>query len=328
MSFLPRSPAAFAAKKAKILKGLEMPEEEYTDLSPKGSVDIGIQPLIRTINCVDGLVTTSSCAGRVSVFVEGRKKKSAHAPQEGDAQDMVATGLELETLAAVGGKGGGGTWLFVSHDPVQRGNGDWRSILGLQGPEAGVTSPATGSERLVHFKFEPMILHILTASPAHAQLVLRCALQAGFRESGSLNITPDTSSGHTTPMVAVRSLGLSFESLLGHRRDGDSETTLYVPEGYLDIVMDLANERFIQNTRRIERFREAFEEAFSGPGLPRKKKGQDGEVWEDAEARRTRKREEGLRRQEEARKAAISKEKEANDQSEGELSLEQELSVV
>lgn len=36
-------------------------------------MDAGIRDLIDEINAVDGLVTTSSCAGRISVFLEGQR---------------------------------------------------------------------------------------------------------------------------------------------------------------------------------------------------------------------------------------------------------------
>ena len=38
------------------------------DLSPKGSIDVPIRPIVNFINSIDGLVTTSSCSGRISVF--------------------------------------------------------------------------------------------------------------------------------------------------------------------------------------------------------------------------------------------------------------------
>ena len=71
---LPAPDAQFAAAKQKILDQLAVPDAEYDDLSPKGSVDAPIRALIARINAVDGFVTTSSCSGRVSVFVEGAKK--------------------------------------------------------------------------------------------------------------------------------------------------------------------------------------------------------------------------------------------------------------
>lgn len=66
-------PPSFARRKKAILAQLAVPDDEYTDLSPKGTVDAGIRDLIDEINGLDGLVTTSSCAGRVSVFLEGRR---------------------------------------------------------------------------------------------------------------------------------------------------------------------------------------------------------------------------------------------------------------
>src|SRR5437763_4376424 len=66
-------PASFARKKAAILAALSLPTDEYQDRSPKGSVDDEIRDLIDEINAYDGLVTTSSCAGRIAVFLEGDK---------------------------------------------------------------------------------------------------------------------------------------------------------------------------------------------------------------------------------------------------------------
>jgi tRNA wybutosine-synthesizing protein 3 len=71
----PSLPPSFIRKKAKILSQLAVPAAEYDDLSPKGSIDDGIRDLIDEINACEAFVTTSSCAGRVSVFLEGQKKK-------------------------------------------------------------------------------------------------------------------------------------------------------------------------------------------------------------------------------------------------------------
>lgn len=139
MQSLPAPTALFISKKTKILDALSVPDSDYTDLSPKGSVDEGIRHLIDEINVIDGLVTTSSCAGRVSVFLEGRKALEA--------------GQEDGEIATPGGKGGGGNWLFVSHEPVL-GNG-WVDELELS--EEGVADETPSSRRLIHFKFEPMV---------------------------------------------------------------------------------------------------------------------------------------------------------------------------
>jgi tRNA wybutosine-synthesizing protein 3 len=137
---LPPVSATFAAKKAQLLSLLTQPEEDYSDKSPKGTVDAQIRDLIDEINAYDGFVTTSSCAGRVAVFVEGPKAKSvgggqprpdaqgdevAHnnekdTPQNGaedEASKDAASTTTTTTMTSPGGKGGG-RWLYVSHDPI------------------------------------------------------------------------------------------------------------------------------------------------------------------------------------------------------------------
>lgn len=170
MKNLPAPGNSFKLRKQKILSQLSVPDEEYTDASPKGSVDAGIRHLIDQLNGHAGLVTTSSCAGRVSVYLEGRKTT-------GPASTGEAWGGESErasgnAASSAGGKGGG-EWLFVSHDPVEEGHRDGAGgggekgyealLLGLQ-PAASAGDDAAQhvelidrSSRLIHFKFEPMV---------------------------------------------------------------------------------------------------------------------------------------------------------------------------
>ncbi|KAG6099967.1 hypothetical protein E4U31_004183 [Claviceps sp. LM219 group G6] len=298
----PKPPPGFEAKKARILHDLAVPAAEYTDASPKGTIDTGIRDLIDEINTAEGFVTTSSCAGRVSVFLEGRKVALAAADGHGEAAEAHAgaSSGSASQVAGVGGKGAGGTWLFVSHDIVE--GQDWVDGLALMrggNAEGEETETETGTEegrrRLIHFKFEPMILHILTASPSHAQALLQAALQAGFRESGALNIAPQADSS-TTPMVAVRSMGLSFESLIGFESSRSGSRHALVTASHLRLLMGIARERFAENSKRIERFRGAF--ASRVLESREKRTTSDGREWEDADARRERMREEGLRRRE------------------------------
>ncbi|OTA95884.1 hypothetical protein M434DRAFT_68507 [Hypoxylon sp. CO27-5] len=298
---LPEPPPAFVARKKRILDQLALPDEVYSDASPKGSVDVGIRDLIDEINGLEGYVTTSSCAGRVSVFKEGSKKSPFALEEEGrgGAEGDGEGEGEVRKLAGVGGKGGGGAWLFVSHDPIPlegeaSGDAAMATEQGLE--QAALVDEAVrdvATARLIHFKFEPMILHVLTASPEHAQLLLRCGLQAGFRESGAVSLTAAAGEQHATPIVAIRSMGLSFESLIGYQSGGDDGGLhCTVSPAYLRTLVHIANERFTENTKRIERFRAALAEATR----PLSKNG--GE-WEDAQVRRERKRAEGLKRREE-----------------------------
>lgn len=140
-------------------------------------------------------------------------------------------------------------------------------------------------------------MHLLTASLADAQKVLSAALQAGFRESGAVGLQANTD-GSVTPMVAVRSIGLTFDSIIA-REDDDGRIVPVVSEDYLRSLVELASERFAVNTERIERFRAHLVAQFRQPGEdtkpPKGKKGYPG--WEDAAARRERKRAEGLENQ-------------------------------
>ena len=144
-------PPTFVAKKQDILLALATPDE-YTDLSPKGSVDDRIRGLIEIINGIDGVVTTSSCAGRISVFVEGTKS-------EGNREFEERSGDQNLQAAVPGGKGRGGRWLFVSHDPVNEvqfsDNETMKSLYGTQYSNMGIMD--TKKTRFVKFQFEPMV---------------------------------------------------------------------------------------------------------------------------------------------------------------------------
>lgn len=136
----------FEAKKQNILKQLNIPDEEYHDLSPKGSVDEPIRFLIDDINRLDGLVTTSSCSGRVSVYLEGRKKDS-------DATEVLP---EIESSRAGPGGKGGGAWLYISHSPIQEPQ-DHMALFGFNVSSLGFASEPVAGARYIHLKFEPMV---------------------------------------------------------------------------------------------------------------------------------------------------------------------------
>ena len=172
---LPTPGVPFTTRKQAILTHLSAPAESYIDASPKGSVDAGIRHLIDALNAREGLVTTSSCAGRVSVYLEGRKTAAvvtggaaaAVAVLGGDSPGEEGSGGDVGS--AVGGKGGG-EWLFMSHDPVEGGGGEVGYEALLLGREAGVSGggeemgEADGASRLIHFKFEPMVCFTHTHS--------------------------------------------------------------------------------------------------------------------------------------------------------------------
>lgn len=144
---------AFLAKKAKILADLASPTEDYADASPKGSIDTPIIPLITEINTLPQFVTTSSCSGRISVYLEG-SKDDGHV----DESAVPAEGGVKATVARTGGKGGGGRWLYVSHDIVDlKTAGDLSKLVGLEVGQGGADDGIGGGQRLIRFKFEPLV---------------------------------------------------------------------------------------------------------------------------------------------------------------------------
>ena len=96
----------------------------------------------------------------MSVFLEGKKKRFQ---AQDDGQDDRAGSLGAEAQAAVpGGKGMGGRWLFVSHEPIDipKISCYVSRMLGLE-PMNGVQCEVVAMEpselRLARFQFEPMV---------------------------------------------------------------------------------------------------------------------------------------------------------------------------
>ncbi|KAK5319724.1 hypothetical protein LTR70_004908 [Exophiala xenobiotica] len=319
-------PASFSKKKAQILSDISNHDStDYSDKSPKGSIDSEIIELIDEINAFEAYVTTSSCAGRAAVFVEGRKAVASTSTStavatngEGEAraretagktQIAPASNKATPTAAGPGGKGHGNKWLYVSHSPVPTSHltsTDPAELYGLfqlqlmpGSPLAPIPTHAhpQHSPRLIKLSFSPLILHVLCANLHAAKGLLAAAINAGFRESGvqSLKALDDDGAG---VMVGIRTAGLGFETVVGCV-DGDGEETekeVYrglVDEGYLRMCVGVVNRRFGWNVERRERLR--------GELGVLKRRGGEERGWEDSGVRRERKREEGLRRRQERR---------------------------
>ncbi|XP_052201348.1 tRNA wybutosine-synthesizing protein 2/3/4 isoform X2 [Diospyros lotus] len=142
----------FEKRKAATLASISSPEP---DKSPKGTVDVPIIPLLRTINCHPSFFTTSSCSGRISIF----SHSSAAAKKKASK---------------------GGQWVFITHDPA-----DPDSVLNLLFPpnSLGSPSPQPHLSNLV-FRFEPLIIAVEAKDVSSAQSFVSLAISCGFRESG------------------------------------------------------------------------------------------------------------------------------------------------
>ena len=149
------------------------------------------------------------------------------------------------------------------------------------------------------------ILHILTSSLEHAQHVLSAAMSAGFRESGISGVLA-SGNEQATPMVAVRSSGLAFDSIVA-AQDDEGQFNRMVTEDYLRTLLEVANQRFKINEERKQRFSQALighqpdHTAQMNTGLPPAASSTISE-WEPEDVRRERKRAEGLMRREKLRK--------------------------
>ncbi|KAK9319947.1 tRNA wybutosine-synthesizing protein [Lipomyces orientalis] len=270
-----RPPAAFVAKKTHILQELASP---LPDLSPKGGPDVQILPLLNLINSHPLLVTTSSCAGRVVIYAEGVRTGN-HSQLDGVEGGDGTTDASGGSVGSVGGKGSGGRWIYVTHDePVGTiESGSWSDLLfnGIHTTtEDAVHNADFVHRRYVHFKFEPMILHILCADSETAQKFLGIALAAGFRESG-----------YNGSILAVR-CSLRIDAPVGYLSASGESIIPLVDDNYLRTLMQMSIERFIENKRRTDRFFESVKRSFNL-----------GVEVETKEERRLRKRLEGLGRQ-------------------------------
>ena len=135
----------------------------------------------------------------------------------------------------------------------------------------------------------------MTASLHHAKPLLSAAINSGFRESGAQSLRNLDDPG-ACPMVGVRTAGLGLEAIIasiaGTDDDGSGHVRPLVTEEYITMLLKMANERFVANNQRISRFQRCLREAMT---LETKKVRQLNE-WEGKEARRRRKREEGLKK--------------------------------
>ncbi len=134
----------------------------------------------------------------------------------------------------------------------------------------------------------------MTASLAHASSILTAAINAGFRESGVQSLKNLDDPLNAFPMVAIRTSGLALESVVGYVEEDDTcfdkakeKIHSLVSEDYLNLLVEVANERFRANEQRKKRVEE---ELFQSE----ESKSTD---WETRQSRQARKRADGLARQ-------------------------------
>ncbi|ODV60938.1 tRNA methyltransferase TYW3 [Ascoidea rubescens DSM 1968] len=278
---------SFDQKKKSILEEIATNSDQLPDASPKGTIDELCIPIIQLINTHKDLVTTSSCSGRVSVFLEGSKIKNLKFT-ENNHQDNDKLILDIETPDSnnikIGGKGEGGKWLFVTHDKAELKN--WYKDLNFKflndnnnNNEEIINDSLV--KRYILFKFEPLILHIKCRNFEAASNVYKIAMSCGFRESGI----------GTNNLLGVR-ISIKLDIPIGYLNESNNELELFVDENYLKIVTQLSIDRFNENTKKLDMLYSAIKSFITTDT----QNSISATTPETKEARRERKKREGLRK--------------------------------
>lgn len=254
----------FDQKKQSILDEINETSASTPDLSPKGTIDEICMPIIELINSNKDMVTTSSCSGRVSVFLEGIKD------------------LHNINDIQIGAKGNQGHWLFVTHDKESLPNWYKQVAFKYTGENNKFAAMLNNNTRYILYKFEPLILHVKCRDLTSANALYSAAMGCGFRESGigSNNI------------VGIR-ISIKLDVPIGYL-DGEEQLVSFVSQEYLEVLTMLSEDRFQENFKKLNALYKAIEILNNVPPKP--------EVHiESKEERRQRKMEEGMARRDAVR---------------------------
>ncbi|KZV20167.1 Met-10+ like family protein [Dorcoceras hygrometricum] len=212
----------FDKRKDAAMVAMKSPEP---DNSPKGTLDLPIIPLLNAINSHPSFFTTSSCSGRISVF--------SHPTNQ----------------SALKKKAKGGTWIFISHDPVHP-----SSLLPLLYPASPDPPSPTPSQNIV-FRFEPLIIAVECRDLEAAQSLVSLAISCGFRESGITSVSKRI-------IIAIR-CSIRLEVPLG------DSVKLMVSKEYVEYLVGVANEKMEANRKRTDLFMSTLiKNGFSSRQIP------------------------------------------------------------
>ncbi|KAG7192162.1 uncharacterized protein KQ657_002527 [Scheffersomyces spartinae] len=255
---------AFDQKKDHILKEIGANSESHLDASPKGTIDIFCIPIINEINGNPNYVTTSSCSGRVSVFLEGIKHNE-------------------DTTAQIGAKGYEGRWVFVTHDPDELPL--WYDNVKFIYQDQNYKE-LTPNTRYLLYKYEPLILHVKCRDTKLATALYTTAMNCGFRESGI----------GSNNVVAIR-ISIKLDVPFGYLEESLGSLVSFVTRDYLEVLTKLSDDRFKENFRKMNQLHQAIAAlSLSSDGVNHLTSKQ-----ETREERRLRKMQLGLAKREEIR---------------------------
>ncbi|OWB61973.1 transferase activity protein [[Candida] boidinii] len=282
---------SFDQKKESIQREISETTSDSPDASPKGTIDELCIPIIKLINSHNDLVTTSSCSGRASVFIEGSKlRKSNIETSQEQIKETEADNNNNQDISdyKIGAKGEGGHWLFVTHNENEV-DGWWKD-KGIKFSkdvfQAKKVSDFDLSTRYILFKYEPLILHVKCRNFEAAKLLFTTAMECGYRESGI----------GANNIVAIRT-SIRLDVPIGYIDESKEELVSIVSEDYLDLMTIMSLDRFKENSRKLNQLYESIDKNIikSNPIIKEK------QVVESREEKRIRKMKEGMARRDEVR---------------------------
>ncbi|KPI84598.1 hypothetical protein ABL78_6359 [Leptomonas seymouri] len=250
----------FSSMRKQILSDLQA---NTNDKSLAGRVDPQIAELVHYVNSsFPQYVTSSSCAGRVSLFHKGVKETKGAATHTETAFDTAATPAALFLVPQrKRGSFGQGT-LYQSHDPLPE---DTSAVVAESivpalekfwtWRQTHTSDPALCSSEVLQLKFEPMILHVLCADIASAAVLLNCGSESGQMNSGIVSCSRGTKENRkitcciTSPLCVDVPLFAHDKWCLPHESFHSDAWTMF-----LSATLHHVNALFRENTRRRERF--------------------------------------------------------------------------
>ena len=248
------------------------------DYSPKGSIDEAIVELVHFINKLPSYVTTSSCAGRISLYgfhhlqdihdnnntlnidtTETEEHETTHLVSTNTSSTIIPNASDLSSLlpsstttlskSVVTSTKGNGKWIYINH-----GLGIYKDIqqaLNACDPNLSTSNNNETTFAYVTLLVEPFILHTQCQDLESARKLLRIAMDSGYRESG-IGI-----GGKGKIIVAIRSTSGMLEVPIRHNSDNLINHTT------LEKLIKIANETYEMNVQRRNRFELLLKKSFS-----------------------------------------------------------------
>lgn len=226
----------FEQRKRKILDGLQFESKtENPDKSPKGFIDEPIIPLIACINDTNTFYTTSSCSGRISLFLQEKL-------------------INIKSQK-------GGEWLLISHNLIT--SEQITNAINCYLNKVNLITDNLSSSKFVEIslKFEPFILHIECKDLQSAKKLLLLSKQTGFRESGINAISNRIILRITFNLKLEIPLFFGFQHNLNNIEKGFILPN--INQKYIEMITNISNNKMRENLSKINIFYQEYKNKFN-----------------------------------------------------------------